>query len=101
MLIWIPSQNWMMGKTGGNPLSLMVKTGEDFATNPLTEMSYPPVHNDITWFNQETWWYNEDLLGYHEVYPLVLKHGGPLENPFFFLGGVDSWEKQRTKWTIF
>ena len=87
MLIWIPSQNWMMGKTGGNPLSLMVKTGEDFATNPLTEMSYPPVHNDITWFNQETWWYNEDLLGYHEVYPLVLKHGGPLENPFFFGGG--------------
>ena len=23
-------------------------SGEDFATNPLTEMSYPPVLNDIT-----------------------------------------------------
>ena len=44
-----------------------------------------------------------DIMGYHEVYPLVLKHGGPRAagKSVFFLGGVHSWENQRTKWTIF
>ena len=64
-------------------------SGEDFATNPLTEMSYPPVLNDITWFDQETWWYNEPRV-YWDIMKFTLWYSNMAGRwkICFFWGGV-------------